>query len=128
MAPASKEGEDGEAKRLDAVVVFPYHAKTKEECFRQLGITKVDVHQTMGLTTEEAAARLEQYGLNELTAKEKVTIWKRIYDQVANVLVAILAVVAVVSAVQAVRYSAKGDSNAVVTDTIQVVLIVFVVT
>ena len=120
-------------QRLD---MFPYHAKSKEECFAQLGINNNSKDgednnnnfQRTGLTSEEAAARLATYGPNQLTEKTKVTIWQRIWNQVGNIMVGILVVVAIVSAVQAFRYSLKGDTQEVVTDCIQVGLIVLVIT
>ena len=106
---------------------FPYHSKSKEDCFAQLGIKDANHHRS-GLTSAEAAKRLEQYGPNKLTEKEKVTLLQRIWNQVANVLVGILVFVACVSAVQAVRASVDNDSDGVVTNSIQVGLIVFVIT
>ena len=106
--------------------MFPWHAKTREECYAELGCGK-DL-QRVGLTTAEAQKRLETYGPNKLTEKEKVTIWQRIWHQVANVLVGILVFVAVVSAVQAVRAGIDDDGESVVTNSIQVGLIVFVIT
>ena len=111
---------------VDRMSVFPWHAKTKEECFAELGC---DANlQRSGLSSEEAAKRLEKYGPNKLTEKEKVTIWQRIWHQVANVLVGILVFVAIVSAVQAIRASLDDDTDGVVTNSIQVGLIVFVIT
>jgi magnesium-transporting ATPase (P-type) len=103
--------------------MFPWHAKTKEECFAELGC-KPDLHKT-GLTVEEAKTRLEKYGYNKLTEKEKVTLLQRIWAQVANVLVGILVFVAIVSVVQA---ATADTTDKVVTNSIQVGLIVFVIT
>ena len=102
---------------------FPWHAKTKEECFAELGCP-ADLHKR-GLTTAEAQERLTKYGPNKLSEKEKITIWQRIWHQVANVLVGILVFVAVVSAVRAATAETSED---VVTNTIQVGLICFVIT
>jgi magnesium-transporting ATPase (P-type) len=115
--------EDGE---VDHSNMFLYHAKTKDECLAQLGLSK-DAFR-MGLSTDEAAKRLEQYGMNKLSKKEKITIRQRILHHVANILVGILVFVAIVSAIQAVRALIEHNSQNVFTNTIQVGLIVFVIT
>jgi len=115
-----------ESGEVDRMSMFPFHAKTKEECFAELGCS-ADLPKS-GLTTEEAKKRLEKYGPNKLMEKEKVTIWQRIWNQVANVLVAILVFVAIVSAIQAIRYGIEGSGQNTVTNAIQVGLIVFVIT
>jgi len=115
-----------ESGEVDRMSMFPWHAKTREECYAELGCG-TDL-QRVGLTTAEAQKRLETYGYNKLTEKEKVTIWQRIWHQVANVLVGILVFVAIVSAVQAVRAGIDDNGQGVVTNSIQVGLIVFVIT
>jgi Ca2+-transporting ATPase len=102
---------------------FPWHASTQEECFKELGLD--DTLPGKGLTSEEATKRLTEYGHNQMTAKEKVTLLQKIWDQVANVLVGILVFVAVVSVVRAATAS---NSDDVTTNSIQVALIVFVIT
>ena len=102
---------------------YPWHARSSEDCFKELALP-ADT-QSKGLTTEEAKQRLEKYGPNKLSEKEKVTLLQRIWHQVANVLVGILVFVALVSAVRAATVD---ESEAVVTNTIQVGLIVFVIT
>lgn len=123
-------------------MLFPYHAKSKEECLAQLGVIDSGKEnstaaataaaaaadfQRNGLSSADAAARLLQYGPNALTERKKVTIWERIWHQVGNVMVGILVFVAIVSAIQAFRYSLKGDTEEVITDCIQVGLIVLVI-
>jgi Ca2+-transporting ATPase len=103
---------------------FPWHASTQDECFKELGLD--DTLPSKGLSSEEATSRLTQYGRNQMTAKEKVSLLQKIWDQVANVLVGILVFVAVVSVVRAA--TADGDKNQVTTNSIQVALIVFVIT
>jgi len=115
-----------ESGEVDRMSLFPFHAKTKEECYAELGC-QADL-QKAGLTSEDAVKRLEKYGPNKLMEKEKVTIWQRIWNQVANVLVGILVFVAIVSAIQAIRYGVEGDGQNTVTNSIQVGLIVFVIT
>jgi magnesium-transporting ATPase (P-type) len=102
---------------------FPWHASTMGECFKELGLD--DSLPTTGLSSEQAAERLTQHGRNQMTAKEKVSLLQKIWDQVANVLVGILAFVAVVSVVRAATAT---NSDDVTTNSIQVALIVFVIT
>jgi magnesium-transporting ATPase (P-type) len=107
---------------------FPFHASTKEECFKHLGVSDTVMHHRSGLTDIEAADRLQHYGSNKLSEKEKVTIWQRIWHQVANVLVGILVFVALVSAGQAIRFATvEPNKQNVITNWIQVALIAFVI-
>jgi len=103
--------------------IFPFHAKTQEECFAELKCGPN--HLQTGLTSEEAAQRLEKYGQNKLSEKEKVTLLQRIWKQVGNILVGILAFVAVISAVRA---GTSTNSEDIVTNSIQVGIIVGVIT
>jgi Ca2+-transporting ATPase len=102
---------------------FPWHASTQEECFKELGLD--DSLPGKGLTTEQAATRLTKFGRNQMTAREKVSLLMKIWEQVANVLVGILVFVAIVSVVRAATVT---ESDQVVTNSIQVALIVFVIT
>ena len=108
---------------VDRSKIYPWHARSVEEVFGELKCE--GNHGASGLTTAEAERRLEEYGPNKLTEKEKVTLLQRIWNQVANVLVGILVFVAVVSAIRAATADTSED---VVTNTIQVGLIVFVIT
>ena len=102
---------------------FPaYHVMSKEEAVAELGLS-ADIRRK-GLTTAEAKARLEQFGPNKLTEKEKVTLLQRIWKQVNNVLVGILVFVAVVSLIKGIASS--GESR--LTNFIEVGLIAFVIT
>mmetsp|Transcript_117849 Transcript_117849/g.176047 ORF Transcript_117849/g.176047 Transcript_117849/m.176047 type:complete len:1063 (-) Transcript_117849:67-3255(-) len=76
-----------------------WHALTKEECFKELGLK--DTIRKEGLTDAEAAARLAKYGPNQMTTKEKETLLQKIWKQVNNVLVGILLFVAAISVVRA---------------------------
>ena len=107
----------------DRMNIFPWHAREKEEVFKELGLN-ADLHRT-GVTTSDAAARLAKYGPNKLSEKEKVTLLQRIWKQVANLLVGILVFVAVVSAIQA---ATADNSEDITTNSIQVGLILFVIT
>jgi len=115
----SKQGGDEEVKDVP-----PWHAMENEAVFEALGCGAD--HEKKGLTSKEAAARIEKYGYNKLSEKEKVTLLERIWAQVANVLVGILVFVAVVSAFRAVFNG--GDPEIRLTNWIQVGLIVTVIT
>ena len=95
-----------------------WHAMTKEDVIKELGLSE-NIRRT-GLTTEQVNQRLEQYGENKLSEKEKETLLQKIWKQVNNVLVGILVFVAVISAVRA----ATDDP---VTNSIQVGIIVGVI-
>lgn len=119
----TKTKEDAEPSDEKAPPIFPFHAKTVDEV-----IVELKCHDSLlktGLTSAEAQARLEQYGPNQLTEKEKITLCRKIYNQVANILVAILVFVAVVSLVRAITST---TSQNIVSNAIQVGLIVFVIT
>ena len=98
--------------------VPPWHAMTKDEVIKELGLN--GSIRRSGLTTEQANQRLEEYGPNQLSEKEKETLLQKIWKQVNNVLVGILLFVAVISAVRA----ATDDP---VTNSIQVGIIVGVI-
>ena len=51
-----------------------------------------------GLSDKEAAARLERYGKNELTADKRVQAWKKFLAQFQDVLVILLLIATVISA------------------------------
>lgn len=101
----------------------PWHTLSIEETTKQMGL-KDDLVK-VGLTTDEAAARLEKYGPNKMTEKVKVTLLQRIWHHLNNVLVLVLAIVAVVSLIQAVT---TDDSNTRFTAWFQVALICSVIT
>jgi len=102
---------------------FAWHANTKEECAKELGCDESLL--TQGLTTAQAQERLTKYGPNKLTEKEKVTLLERIWNQIANVLVGILLFVALVSFIRALTATETDD---IVSNWIQVGLILFVIT
>ena len=75
-------------------VDFDWHSKTIEEV-EQLQVTSM----TMGLSTAEAARRLEAYGKNELPAPAKTPFYVRLWNQLNNILILILIAATIVSAV-----------------------------
>jgi Ca2+-transporting ATPase len=117
-----KQAEDIEVGSMEKQSTPSWHVMTKEDALAQLGLP-ADIRRK-GLTSGEAKARLDEYGYNQLTEKEKVTLLERIWKQVNNVLVGILVFVAVVSLAKGIVTS--GESR--VTNFIEVGLISFVIT
>jgi magnesium-transporting ATPase (P-type) len=78
----------------------PWHCMSKEEVLKEMKLS-ADIRKS-GLTTAEAAERLERFGENAMTAAEKETLLQKIWNQVNNVLVGILVFVAIISAVSAI--------------------------
>ena len=62
----------------------PWHTLTVEECFEQLN------SGARGLSFDEAARRLEEYGPNELQAAARISAWSILLEQFKNVLIIIL--------------------------------------
>ena len=100
-----------------------WHAMSKEDAAGLLGLGP-DI-KTVGLSSAEAQRRLEQYGPNQLSEEEKVTLLQRIWKHVGNVLVGILVIVALVSLIKAITAKNAEDR---LTDLIEVGLLVFVIT
>jgi magnesium-transporting ATPase (P-type) len=123
MPPKASEADIEKDSKTPGADDPQWHAMTKEEAAAQLRVSPNIRHE--GLTTEEAKARLEEYGYNQLTEKEKVTLLQRIWKQVNNVLVGILVFVAVVSLMKGI-ISEDGEDK--VTNFIEVGLITFVIT
>src|SRR4051812_7757419 len=68
------------------------HSLTVEETFRRLESS------SGGLSSDEAARRLEQFGPNELQAQAHVSPWAILLDQFKNVLIIILLLATALSA------------------------------
>jgi len=113
----SKEGEPSPADQP------PWHTMTKEDVIKELGLPS-DIRKR-GLTTAEAQERLEKYGENQLTMKEKESILVKIWNQVNNILVLILVIVAVISVVTA--FVIPSNINPTYTNWIQVAIIAGVI-
>eukprot|EP00529_Nitzschia_sp_RCC80_P005946 CAMPEP_0113486780 /NCGR_PEP_ID=MMETSP0014_2-20120614/25170_1 /TAXON_ID=2857 /ORGANISM="Nitzschia sp." /LENGTH=1027 /DNA_ID=CAMNT_0000380457 /DNA_START=995 /DNA_END=4074 /DNA_ORIENTATION=+ /assembly_acc=CAM_ASM_000159 len=101
---------------------YQWHAMSVDESATAMKLGKN--YQANGLTTAEAKQRFEQYGPNQLTEKARKTLFAKIWEQVANVLVAILVVVAVVSLVKGII---SEDAESRLTNFIEVGLITFVI-
>ena len=71
----------------------PWHALDVDAVLRELA-----ADPTHGLSPEEAARRLANYGPNELTHEEKASPWLLFFNQFKNVLILILIVATVLSA------------------------------
>ncbi len=70
-----------------------WHAMSAEEV-----VERLDAKLQAGLSTEEAALRLEKYGHNELREKPRPTFFKMVIDQLNNFVIMLLIVAAVISA------------------------------
>ncbi|MGH2522128.1 MAG: HAD-IC family P-type ATPase, partial [Anaerolineales bacterium] len=70
-----------------------WHSQPVEVAVRQLG-TRLE----QGLTPEEAARRLAEYGPNELQAARRISPWELLLEQFKNVLIIILIIATVLSA------------------------------
>lgn len=75
-------------------VVFIWYKETNEDV-----LAKLNTDRHKGLTDEEAARRLQEYGPNRLAGKKPKTWLQRLFAQINDVLVYVLIAAAVVSAV-----------------------------
>ena len=82
-------------------------------------IEEVETDFENGLTSEEAKARLEKYGLNKLAEGKKTPLWKRFFAQMADPMIIMLLCAAVISAFVGM---ASGENQ-----TADVIIILFVV-
>ena len=71
----------------------PWHALSQEQLLQQLA-TPVD----SGLTSEEAARRLQSYGPNQLDEAPGQTFWQMLLDQFKDFVVILLIIASVISA------------------------------
>eukprot|EP00536_Pseudo-nitzschia_multiseries_P001570 jgi/Psemu1/234748/estExt_Genewise1.C_190218 len=94
-----------------------------EETIKELDLP-ADIRK-IGLTTAQAKERLEKYGENKLTEKEKETLLQKIWNQVNNILVLILVIVAVISLISA--FVIPPDINPRYTNFIQIGIILGVI-
>jgi magnesium-transporting ATPase (P-type) len=100
-----------------------WHSIGVDEVIHELGLHNEICEQ--GLSSKEFQERLEKYGPNKFSEKEKITIWMRIWRLCANVLVGILLFVAIVALIKGIIAKSAEDR---LTNFIEVGLIVFVIT
>ncbi|MFE7376987.1 cation-translocating P-type ATPase [Bacillus cereus] len=70
-----------------------WYSKTKDQI-----VTDFKTNEQIGLKADSVNERLKQFGPNELTAKQKRTLWQRIFAQINDVLVYVLLIAALISA------------------------------
>ena len=92
MSPAIEESE---STRFNATA-RGVHSMTANECLQELSVV-----ETLGLSTEEAAYRLQIYGPNSLSTPPTKALWRLVLEQFQDKLVQILLGVALLSAVLA---------------------------
>ena len=66
-------------------------------------LKNLNTDENKGLSSEEAAKRLEKYGPNSLGEEKKIPLWKRFLSQFADAMVIILIAAAILSAFMAVK-------------------------
>jgi magnesium-transporting ATPase (P-type) len=84
-------------RKLDSLHEYKYH---RQEVAAVVASLKVDAAR--GLTTAEAAKRLQGYGPNELDAEEEESLWEKIKEQFEDLLARILLMAATISFIIAV--------------------------
>ena len=73
-------------------IVVSWHAMSASQV-----LEKLETAEKNGLSSQEAAARLEKYGLNQLEEKPRPTFLAMVIDQLKNFIVIMLIVAAVIS-------------------------------
>ena len=84
-----------------------YHLKSCDETFQSLQSSKE------GLSSSEAAKRLEQYGPNKLNEAKKKSLVKRFFEQLADPMIIILLAAALISAITSV-YNHEFPSDVII--------------
>ena len=87
------ETQNSQADGADPKQPEAWHALEADETLAQFD-TPVD----SGLSSQEAAKRIEQYGPNQLAAAPPTTIWQMLWEQFNNFVVILLIIAAVISA------------------------------
>ena len=86
----------------------PWHALSVEQTYEALH-TSED-----GLSDEEAAKRLSEYGRNDLRQKQQKSVWRMIWEQLTDVMVIILIIAAVFSLVMSFFEDGEGLAECIV--------------
>ena len=73
-------------------IVVSWHAMSPTQV-----LEKLETAEEKGLTSQEAAARLEKYGLNQLQEKPRPTFLAMVFEQLNNFIVIMLIIAAVIS-------------------------------
>ena len=89
--------------------------KTKQEVVEEL-----NTNLELGLTEKQVEEQQEKYGMNELTAKKKKTIFQKFIAQFKDFMIIVLIIAAIVSGVVGI---AEGEG---ITDTIIILIVVIV--
>jgi Ca2+-transporting ATPase len=76
---------------MEPIQSQPWHTLSSEQAFQQLE------SKPGGLSQAQAAARLLQYGPNELQAAHRISPWEILLEQFKNVLILILLGATVIS-------------------------------
>ncbi|MCD4673080.1 MAG: hypothetical protein K8R77_10490 [Anaerolineaceae bacterium] len=72
-------------------IVVSWHALSAKQV-----LEKLETVEKVGLTSQEAAERLEKHGLNQLKEKPRPTFFALVIDQLRNFIVIMLIVAAVI--------------------------------
>ena len=73
-------------------IVVSWHAMSPSQV-----LEKLETVEKVGLSSQEAAARVEKYGLNQLEEKPRPTFFAMVIDQLKNFIVIMLIVAAIIS-------------------------------
>lgn len=84
--------KNNKKKIEDRLALDQYHRMEVQDVVKTM-----ETNLATGLSSNQAEKRIEKYGLNELEAKEKETLWEKILEQFDDLLVKILLVAALVS-------------------------------
>ncbi len=87
------QGQAVKTHPSDPDVTFHWHSMSADEVSHQL-----KTHRQEGLTSQEAAQRIAQYGRNELIEKPRPSFFQLILQQLNNFVIILLIVASVVSA------------------------------
>ncbi len=96
-------------------MVKSWYNKSREEIFKEFNIS-----EDKGLSGEQVTANREEYGMNELTAQKKKSLFVKFLEQFKDFMIIVLIIAAIVSGV--VGYIEEGK----VTDSIIILVVVIV--